>query len=282
MNHMASTHIPARLIGRETELRLARVSLECGRNLLLEGPVGVGKSVLALHLLGLLSRPHVRVDGDERYTEQKMAGWFDPPLVLQKGYAPEHFIPGPLYQAMKEGGVLFINEINRLPESVQNLLLPALDERLTTVPYLGPLRARAGFSVIATMNPREFIATSELSEALRDRFEIVYLDYQSAEEEAEIVKVNLGPEVEDHGPLVEKAVAITRRTRQDPRIRRGASVRAAIAMVDLALKLGGMKGLAEAARLALPNRIEMREESNGQILDVINELVEDGKKKRDS
>jgi hypothetical protein len=29
-----------------------------------------------------------RVDGDERYTEQKMVGWFDPPQVMAKGYSP--------------------------------------------------------------------------------------------------------------------------------------------------------------------------------------------------
>ena len=33
-------------------------------------------------------------------------------------------------EVMREGRVLFINELNRMPESVQNVLLPALDERL--------------------------------------------------------------------------------------------------------------------------------------------------------
>ena len=38
---------------------------------------------------------------------------------------------------MREGSVLFLNELNRLPEAAQNLLLPALDEGLVEVPHLG-------------------------------------------------------------------------------------------------------------------------------------------------
>ncbi|MFW5724164.1 MAG: AAA family ATPase, partial [Halochromatium sp.] len=84
---------------------------------------GVGKSVLAEALAEHLGRELFRVDGDERYTEQKMIGWFDPALVIKEGYRPEHFIEGPLLGAMRTGGILFVNEINRMPESVQNVLL---------------------------------------------------------------------------------------------------------------------------------------------------------------
>ena len=113
----------------------------------------------------------MRVDGDDRYSESKLTGWFDPPLVLKQGYGEEAFFPGPLVEAMREGKVLFINELNRMPESVQNVLLPALDERLLQVPHIGEVRAAEGFQVVATQNPVEYVATGHLSEALRDRFE---------------------------------------------------------------------------------------------------------------
>ena len=84
---------------------------------------------------------------------------------------------------MREGAVLFINELNRMPESVQNVLLPALDERLVSVPHVGVVDAVDGFQVVATQNPVEYVATGHLSEALRDRFEHLALEYQDAEEE---------------------------------------------------------------------------------------------------
>ena len=166
--------------------------LGAGRHLLLEGPVGVGKTTVALAVCGHLGRDTVRVDGDDRYSESKLTGWFDPPLVLKQGYGEEAFFAGPLVEAMRDGKVLFINELNRMPESVQNVLLPALDERLLQLPHIGEVRAVDGFQVVATQNPVEYVATGHLSEALRDRFEHLALLYQGADEEAAIVVAETG------------------------------------------------------------------------------------------
>src|SRR4051794_8335798 len=106
-----------------------RSCLRAYRNVLIEGPVGVGKTHLALTVAQEIKRPVFRVDGDSRYSEQKLSGWFDPPTVIKKGFTADSFMAGPLVDAMRLGGVLFINELNRLPEGVQNVLLPAIDER---------------------------------------------------------------------------------------------------------------------------------------------------------
>src|SRR5208283_4056404 len=180
------------IVGRSRELEIALAVISCGRHLLLEGPVGVGKTTVALAVCQHMGRATIRIDGDERYTENKLAGWFDPPIVLKEGYGENSFFAGPLVRAMKEGSVLFINELNRMPESVQNVLLPALDEGLLIVPRIGDVRAAPGFQVVATQNPVEYIATGHLSEALRDRFEHVGLDYQDADEEIAIVRRETG------------------------------------------------------------------------------------------
>ena len=253
------------LVGREAPRRRVEACLRAGRNVLLEGPVGVGKTHLALAIAERLALPLFRVDGDGRYSEQKLSGWFDPPTVLQGGYGPEAFLPGPLVEAMTAGGLLLVNEINRLPEGVQNVLLPAIDERLVVVPRLGTIRARDGFRVIATQNPSDFVATSHLSEALLDRFELVALDYQSEAEETEIVLAllvagKLGDA--ERRSLAAAAVAIARATRNDPRIRRGASVRAAIAIAEIAAAFHDdgtalTAAIEEASQIALPTRIEI-------------------------
>lgn len=257
------------LTGRKTELERMRACVHAGRNILLEGPVGVGKTHLALALLRELKRPYFRVDGDSRYTEQKLAGWFDPPAVLKLGYTQETFMPGPLVEAMRAGGVLFINELNRLPEGVQNILLPAIDERRIQLPRLEAVEAKPGFLVIATQNPKEFVATSHLSEAILDRFEWVALDYQTEAEEREIVRARFSVSGAETGVpewLVRAAVRLARLTRGHPRIRRGASVRAAQSVAELSLQLDsgaldtpqkGRSVFLEAALLALPTRIEI-------------------------
>ena len=132
------------MIGRAREAAAASAILTGGRHLLLEGPVGSGKTTLAAEVCRRLGRETIRVDGDDRFSESRLAGWFDPPLVLRLGYRDESFVAGPLVRAMREGRVLFLNELNRLPESAQNLLLPALDERLIQVPHLDRCRPPRG------------------------------------------------------------------------------------------------------------------------------------------
>src|SRR5438309_915620 len=94
------------LIGREKELAEIQACLRAKRNVLLEGPVGVGKTHLALAASERLGTKIFRVDGDNRYSEQKLSGWFDPPTVIKKGFSSDAFIPGPLVEAMREGGIL--------------------------------------------------------------------------------------------------------------------------------------------------------------------------------
>jgi len=260
------------IVGRDLELRRALLCVNSGKHILIEGPVGVGKTVLATAIAEFLGRTIFRVDGDERYTEQKLTGWFDPPVVMQKGYVEDAFISGPLVLAMKTGGILFINELNRLNEGVQNVLLPAMDEGKIEVPRIGTVHAREGFLIIATQNPREFVATSSLSEALSDRFELLPLSYQSEEEEREIVRTRAGI---DDQHVVNSVVSIIRETRSHTAVRRGASVRAGISMCSLLSSTGrGFEDFREAAYLCLPTRMELREDSRKTVYEVIDEILE--------
>lgn len=228
---LLSTHSGA-LVGRESELALLAELIAKGRHALLEGPVGVGKTHLVTQALQRIDRAWVRIDGDGRYSEQKLTGFFDPPLVMQAGYRPEHFVPGPLVTAMQHGQVLFVNELNRMPEGVQNVLLPAMDERTVHVPRYGTVTAKPGFSIIATQNPSEYVATQRLSEALLDRFEAVVMGYQTREEEEGILQAHATakPAAESVAFTLD-LIAATRADEQT--FQRGASIRAGLALVEL-------------------------------------------------
>jgi len=178
---------------------------------------------------------------------------------------------------------------------VQNVLLPALDERLLILPRIGEVRAADGFQVVATQNPVEYIATGHLSEALKDRFEHIALRHQSEEEEREIVRRVTRSSDE---ALVRVAVAIVRQTRCHPRLRKGASVRAATAVVLLTGQLDGKSAgqpgvleypdvldspsLRRAALTALATRVELRDEEGVDPSDglsaVVDEIIEIVKK----
>lgn len=256
-------------IGRKEEEKKIQACIELGRNVLIEGPVGVGKTFLVLSIAKKLKRPFFRIDGDGRYSEQKLSGWFDPPTVMKKGYSVDAFVPGPLVQAMQAGGILFINELNRMPEGVQNILLPAIDEKMLVIPRYGEVKAKPGFIVIATQNPKEFVATSHLSEAILDRFEWIYIDYPNFRDEFQIVLQSIeAVDTDGKEEIAELVTTLVRGTRFHKKIRRGASIRAGIAVAELAAwfkkdsQLSTKDAVMEAALLALPTRIELEKDDS--------------------
>lgn len=262
------------IIGRKKELEAILLAKKADRPVLIEGPVGVGKTTLAKAVAQYFQQNFIRIDGDERFDEYKLVGYFEPQLVLKMGWTWDSFFPGPLVKAMLDGAILFINEINRLNEGAQNVLIPALDEKIVEIPKLGEIRAKDGFWVIATLNPEEYVGVTPLGEALRDRFIWVRLDYQSEEEEIEIVKLHAGVNEE----VARLTVAISRATRRHPEIRRGSSVRGAI---DLALliKMHGpnysFDDVIDLSIKALGTKIELTEGTNRDIEDIIRDIVEE-------
>ena len=162
-----------------------------------------------------------------------LVGTFDPSLVLREGYRPEHFWPGPLVRAMRDGGILYIEELNRAPSGALNVLITALSERFVDVAHLGRVGAAPGFMVVGSANPLDDVGTGRLSRGLLDRFLVVELGYQPRHEEIEIV-LRGAPVAGER--LAAFAVDLARRTRDHPDFRYGASIRAAI---DLASLLAG-------------------------------------------
>jgi MoxR-like ATPase len=212
--------------------------MSAGRDILLEGPPGTSKSTLLRAITGEWGIPLVFVEGNADLTPAKLVGHHNPARVLREDYSPANFVDGPLVEAMRKGGFLYLEEFNRAPEDTLNTLLTAMAERRIAVPRVGEVIAADTFRVIASMNPYDNIGTTRLSTSVHDRLCRLAITYQDAAAERGIVTLraplaDLKPGGYDR--LVADAVAVTRATRRHADIRQGSSVRGAI---DLTLVAG--------------------------------------------
>ncbi|WP_211233133.1 AAA family ATPase [Solirubrobacter soli] len=254
-------------------------TLTSGCHVVLEGPPGTGKSTLLRAVADGAGLGVEFVEGNAELTPGRLVGHHDPALVLEAGYTPDTFVDGPLISALREGRLLYIEELNRVPEETLNVLVGALAEGEIHVPRLGRVPARASFRLIAAMNPFDAVGTARVSQAISDRMCRIAIGYQDEVGERAIVERIAGA-----SSLVRPAVTLTRATRAHAQVRMGASVRGAIDLVRLGRELSGLRGEAEpapgnatfadAAIAALSGRLRLEEGSDTTPEAIVLELIE--------
>ncbi len=238
--------VAARLVGRERELTLTLAAVAAGRDIILEGPPGTSKSTLLRAITAEWGIPFVFVEGNADLTPAKLVGHHNPARVLREDYSEDNFVDGPLLEAMRAGGFLYIEEFNRAPEDTLNTLLTAMAERQVAVPRAGTVTARPTFRVIASMNPYDNVGTTRLSTSVHDRLCRLSITYQDAAAERGIVALRAPLPDTDPGlytRLVADAVAVTRATREHPDVRQGSSVRGAIDLTLIGGQLLDLRGI---------------------------------------
>ncbi|UOW00270.1 MoxR family ATPase [Agrococcus sp. SCSIO52902] len=240
---VSRARIASRIVGRERELELTLAAVAAGRDILLEGPPGTSKTTMLTTITEEWGIPLLFVEGNADLTPAKLVGHHNPARVLKEDYSAENFVAGPLVEAMRDGGFLYIEEFNRAPEDTLNALLTAMADRSIAIPRVGRIRAKPTFRVIASMNPYDNMGTIRLSTSVHDRLNRLAIGYQDAPSEERIVALRTGAAGGVGERLTEDAVAVTRATRRHPGVRQGSSVRGAIDLVLVAEQLAQLRGI---------------------------------------
>lgn len=268
----------APVVGRGREVELLEAALDAGAHVVLEGPPGTGKSTLLRQVAADRATSFVLVEGNAELTPARLVGHFDPALVLERGYRPDVFVDGPLLSAMREGGLLYVEELNRVPEETLNVLLTVMSEGDLNVPRLGRVAAAEGFRLVAAMNPYDTVGTARISGAVHDRTCRIVMGYQSSGDEEAIVALH-----RDEACSPERRagfVRLVRQTRSHPDVRVGSSVRGAIDVVGVGAMLARRRGVdvtdwqvgLDASLVALSGRIRLTEGGTRTPEEVITEL----------
>ncbi|MFC0302612.1 AAA family ATPase [Virgibacillus soli] len=163
--------------------------LSMGKNLLLKGPTGAGKTKFAETLSNLFHQPMYSVNCSVDLDAESLMGFKT--LTYQDEKQVIDFIPGPVTNAMNHGTFLYIDEINMAKPETLPLINGVLDYRRTvTNPFTNDIvTAKKGFNVIAAIN-EGYIGTVPLNEALKNRFIILDVPYIEGDQLKQLIANN--------------------------------------------------------------------------------------------
>ena len=152
---------------------------------LIIGPKGTGKTTLVRKFASQMKKDLYSVNFSLRTRESHLIGT----KTLDKGEVS--FVEGILVKSMRDGSMLYLDELNAAEADVLLRLDEALDDRrqLVLKEAEGQLiNAAADWFVIATINPLSHVGTKELPPQLLSRFPFrLKLDYPPEDIELQII-----------------------------------------------------------------------------------------------
>ena len=229
---------PKGLIMKELKWKYLIRSAVRGKNIMMTGQAGCGKTMAAKSLVNALDRPdyyfNLGATQDPRSTlignvhfNQESGTFFSESLFVKA--------------IQTENAVILLDELTRAHPDAWNILMPVLDQgqrylRLDEADGQSTVKVADGVTFIATANiGNEYTATRQLDKALMDRFTIIEMDVLNDEEEFGLLKY-MFPSVDEEA--LKNVADITHLTRieaqtDNPRITSGVSTRTSVEIAGL-------------------------------------------------
>tara|TARA_X000001382_G_scaffold90947_1_gene65550 strand:+ start:412 stop:1590 length:1179 start_codon:yes stop_codon:yes gene_type:complete len=229
---------PKGLVMKELKWKYLIRSAVRGKNIMMTGQAGCGKTMAAKSLVNALDRPdyyfNLGATQDPRSTlignvhfNQESGTFFSESLFVKA--------------IQTENAVILLDELTRAHPDAWNILMPVLDQgqrylRLDEADGQSTVKVADGVTFIATANiGNEYTATRQLDKALMDRFTIIEMDVLNDEEEFGLLQY-MFPSVEKEA--LKNVADITHLTRveaqtDNPRITSGVSTRTSVEIAGL-------------------------------------------------
>jgi MoxR-like ATPase len=195
----------ARYVTDPVTLQVLYLAAKMCKPLLVEGPPGCGKTELAYAVAQVAGTTVERLQCYEGITEEKAIGKFDEALqkifletqkdllgkdwsaIQRRLHSLDFFAEGPLLRALHPVGkpcVLLIDELDKVDQAFEALLLEILSAWQVTVPKLGTIRAETETVPFVVLSSNE---ERRLGDPLRRRCLYLRFDYPSVGREVEIL-----------------------------------------------------------------------------------------------
>ena len=186
------------------ESALFRKAHERRLPLMIKGPTGAGKSRFVEAMAHAIGRPLVTVACHEDTSATDLLGRF----LVHGG--DTIWQDGPLTRGVRQGAIVYLDEIAEAREDVVAVIHPLTDHRREL--YIDKINERLvaprEFMLVVSFNPGYQRRLKQLKPSLRQRFIALQFDYPVPQVEAEIIAREAGVELGTARRLVELASRI--------------------------------------------------------------------------